>query len=192
MTMRTCRHGIEWKSTKVWNTNCPKCEAAAAAYDRDSARLHTAGLERERENEGIRRRRTSARRTGEEMSETWTRRRQVGIANRASLVEERLKGEPERTLEVHLAEVRADAFTPLQREAIVYRYGYGLTQREAAGALGISRDAFRKRLELAQRKLADLQRQSSPRGRWVWVEYKTPYGEGLVHRDTGEPYVEDS
>ena len=26
-TDRTCAHGLPWRSTKVWNENCVKCEA---------------------------------------------------------------------------------------------------------------------------------------------------------------------
>lgn len=188
--MRTCQHGVEWKSTKVWNTNCGDCRAAAEAYEADNARVHAWALKNAdgggppepyritnpREADGL----------AVERSEMWIERRQRGIANREAKVKHILANPPDLAdvnpgVDMALKE-HADQFTPLQREALTYRYGYRLTQREAAAALGITRDAYRGRLDLAEFKLRPLLAEQRKRGewRWVWVEFKTEYGRGLL------------
>ncbi len=90
-------------------------------------------------------------------SEVWTERRADGIARRGERVAERLQDPPE--LPQWLADVLEECgeeFTPRQLEALVYRYGYGLTLREAANALGTPKDSFRSRLRGAQVKLDHL------------------------------------
>jgi predicted DNA-binding protein (UPF0251 family) len=92
----------------------------------------------------------------EDPSEEWKRRRALGIERRRAWVHERVR-QPVNlpiALEEFLAEHRG-TFTPRQLEALVWRYGHGLSLQEAADELGTTKSAFRKRLGRAERKLPD-------------------------------------
>jgi hypothetical protein len=87
--------------------------------------------------------------------EYWRDVRQTGIEKRREEVRRLLDGPVNLPawLESLLEECREE-FTPRQLQALIYRYGYDLTHREAAEALGLrSRNTFRKRLDGAERKV---------------------------------------
>lgn len=90
-------------------------------------------------------------------SGVWKERRANGIARRRDLVAARIQEPVELPgwLDELLTECREE-FTPRQVEALVYRYGYGLTLGEAGDALGCSKQAFRKRLAGAEAKVDHL------------------------------------
>ena len=85
--------------------------------------------------------------------------RALGLKRRDEWVQRRLKEpvnfpiELERVLREEAQSVLGRRFTPKQLEALTYRYGFGLTLREAADALGINRETFRRRLERADANL---------------------------------------
>jgi hypothetical protein len=81
----------------------------------------------------------------------WTRRRRLGIAKRGESVKERLARPPE--IPDWLRLLPDDVLKPKQREAMVYRHGYGLSIQEAADAADISKSAMAKRLRLAEPKV---------------------------------------
>jgi predicted DNA-binding protein (UPF0251 family) len=90
-------------------------------------------------------------------SDFWSSVRQRGMEKRAETVADRLAGPVELPdwLTNLLEECRAE-FTPRQTEALVYTYGYGLSLQEAASALGVKKQTFRKRLAGAQHKVEHL------------------------------------
>jgi len=96
---------------------------------------------------------------GRDWSEEWKQRRAIGIERRREWVERRLQEpinlpiELERVLTEEAALVTGRRFTPKQLEALTYRYGFGLTLREAAEALGINRETYRRRLDRAEANL---------------------------------------
>jgi len=93
----------------------------------------------------------------EEWSEEWSIRRRHGIERRREEVRQILQAQAHLPgwLEDLLAEC-GEEFTPLQVEALTYRYGYGLSLSEAGDALGCSKWAFRKRLAGAEAKVSHL------------------------------------
>jgi Sigma-70, region 4 len=92
-------------------------------------------------------------------SAEWKERRALGLKRRDEWVQRRLKEpvnfpiELERVLTEEAQSVAGHRFTPKQLEALTYRYGFGLSLREAADALGIDRSTFRRRLERADANL---------------------------------------
>jgi predicted DNA-binding protein (UPF0251 family) len=83
--------------------------------------------------------------------EEWQRRRALGLQRRRALVAERLQQPPE--LPGWMTALPTDALTAKQREALVLRYGYGLTYSEAAEVAGIAKTSMRERLEGAELKV---------------------------------------
>lgn len=89
-------------------------------------------------------------------SEEWKERRALGIERRKAWVRERLR-QPV-NLPIALEEFTAEhpgIFTPLQLQAVVWRYGHGLSLQETADELGIRKSTVRGRLGRALRKLPD-------------------------------------
>jgi hypothetical protein len=169
---RKCPHGVPLSEA------CDQCaidravEARETPYDRATRRISRQLLERYRAGEfdhvaedhlrgyggdqGMQRFWDEVRKDlSEQWSVEWKRRRALGREVRAEAVRQAL-AEPVRLpewLDDLLSEVGAE-FTPRQVEALTYRYGYGLTHREAADALGIKKQTFRKRLDGAERKVS--------------------------------------
>lgn len=171
--MRTCRHGVPYRTIHVWNDACPKCCAIAETYE-DQSRAEGGRLThryRQGEFDRLQARHLRGFRdplrgglramTGTEefeASEAWKERRATGIERRAEVVEERLTRPVDLPgwLADLLEECRAE-FTDRQVEALVYRYGYDLSLQEAADALGLrTKWTFRKRLAGAEAKVRHL------------------------------------
>jgi hypothetical protein len=178
---RKCQHGVPLSEA------CDRCaidravEARDTPYDRATRRISRQLLERYRAGEfdtepvgdhlqghggdqGMQRFWDDVRKElSEAWSVEWKRRRALGMEVRAETVRQLLT-EPVRLpewLDDMLSECGAE-FTPRQVEALVYRYGYGLSLQEAAVALGIRKQTFRKRLDGAERKVGHLRGDVDP------------------------------
>ena len=87
--------------------------------------------------------------------EFWTNVRHRGIEKRAEEVAEILEHPPGQTGWLEWL-VASGKLTPAQSQALVLTHCYGLTQREAASALGISRETYRDRLKAAEWDAVDI------------------------------------
>lgn len=179
--MRTCRHGVDWSGTRVWNEACARCREERAAYDRQTSRIGGELTHRYREGEfdgvdraegydpafrdywsGVRSE------LSREWSERWKKIRAVGTQYRADRVRRLIAGEEEpepredwEKIGPILDAYSAD-FTDRQRLALTLYYYWALSQREIAALTVVSRSAVQHWLRDALDKVARLEQGASP------------------------------
>jgi len=146
-----------WPMNFDWDNACDECQERAAAMVRhdDWVTRHEIDV-----GSGTASSMTEAELVqlpSEELAVEWKRRRNLGTERRREEVKHILKQPlflPD-WLDALLTECKEE-FTDFQFEALLYRYGYELSLQEAADALGIKKQTFRKRLSQADAKVAHL------------------------------------
>lgn len=163
-----CRHGVRWRSTKVWNQNCTRCRAEEDAFEYSTNQLNRILTEKARAGYFEQQAWLQSEQTGHDpgfrkywddvrteasvyWSEIWTYRRHLGIERRRMFVKGMLSMPV--VLPQWLELLPPGLLTPKQQEACVYVFGYELTIREAAREIDVSRHAIEKRLAHARIKV---------------------------------------